>query len=199
MHRYNPDPIDRAAENVAQWLKTGLGLALLCVATALAIWLFFYLSDVLAEAVVVAVTAAIVGVGLGFGGLVLGHIAKNDKNTRESWAGIGLLIGLIWVIVPHTLMSLSMWGLKAEFWEVTRQSRGSYAGTIPSDGEKSTVLLSYDGKLDKIVDRRNLRLHKWGFVGLSRWETGSWGTRTIGLYLWLPWPRAKPQPRNTYY
>lgn len=75
----------------------------------------------------------------------------------------------------HMWMSSHLTSLKAEFYEVIETTRPSYAGVEPiAGGDDRIVHLSYGGRLDTIVRRRNDILREHHYLGVGSWEAGSY-------------------------
>lgn len=94
-----------------------------------------------------------------------------DKILRQSITACSWVVVAIYVLVPHTIATISLRGLKQE-----------YVRTANGPCEVQGNALDYNGQLDRIVLRRDsfLREHHLRLVG--EWRVAEHAINTFGVY-----------------
>lgn len=161
----------------AQQIGNGILLLLaVCVLAALlylvSIVTFFIFGYGLGSFFSEIIELIIVSLVLGFLLYAPGHALTENEAQRERWFVIVTLIVLVWVVVPHTIMSIGLRNVKKEFY-----------GNTPT--------------LEMLQKRDNI-LNSWGFIGFPGWgRSEGYFDNTGSVYLFVG-VRGLNHPRVIY-
>ena len=96
------------------------------------------------------------------------------KPRSEAPIFAAIVVVLI-VMGMHMLMTVELKGIKKEFLSVAKTADYKILwGQGENHPEKGTATnpITYNGKLDAVIAKRNAFLKKWGFVGFGDWRVG---------------------------
>ena len=136
-------------------------------------WFVFAFSDFIVGTIMLLLLAAVLGTAGALIGAVLG-----SARIAVTLA----VLAIAYVVLPHFIFSLSLWGLEGDFVCVAHstrpQSRINHSGNWEYD---------YDGRLSRIVQERNRRMRNWRMSGAGEWFVGDFGPSVRMVYFWTPW------------
>lgn len=94
------------------------------------------------------------------------------------------------IMIMHMAMTVQLRGIKKEFLSVAKNAPNKIlwgAGEINPKTEEASNPITYGGKIDAVVAKRNAFLKKRGYIGLGSWYVGEYKEVQFQMvYIWFP-------------
>ena len=144
----------------------------------------FYWPGMLGEAFITVVVAIILTVASFFVVRYILIIVSPYRERRcQNWAALIALFAFLWVMLPHIYMSRKLIPIKREF---NVKADGPSKESVEYGWDGPVTVLSYEGELDIVINKRDAFLRRHGFVKFGSWHVGSNGKSFMTTYLYMP-------------